>query len=150
MKDMYENTPSNVLKHVIKDFNTKYEKVLKMKMKFDELSVRDSSLCLTTSVDSDINEKLCDVTGNYMGVSMNLTLIYRVCSTRTNSSEHLNYISTLDDIYEKLKSVFTGIKLDNAYVDSVSLLHGAKLDMTYDGGIKDFKLMFSVYYERRI
>lgn len=147
---MYENTPSNVLKQVIEDFNSKYYKIIKLKMKFDELPVRGTGLCLTTCVDSDISEKPCDVTGNYMGVSMKLTLIYMVDGQKTNSSETLNYISTLDDIYDRLKSVFTDIELDNAYVDRVNLLQKARLDASVDGGIKYFKLNFSVYYERRV
>lgn len=139
---------ADIIKSVIDYLNTEYPKSIP-KISFDELSTSKDSICITTSEDSKPIEKVADVTGKWLSGVVNISIVYRAMLV-TNGLNDLSYIKVIDDIYNFVKSNYKSIKNNDFYIDSVSQVSGGLLDVIYQGGVKDFKGIVKLSYERRL
>lgn len=138
-----------VIRSLIDYINKNYKFNDKFKVTFDSLQTNRDSVCLTTTVDSTPVEKPADVTGDYLSGTLRLAIIYRLMQV-PNESKDLEAINAVDDLYRFIKSKYKEIKGETFFIDKVSQISGAKLDTVYAGGIKDYRGILELNYERQV
>lgn len=146
---MLNDGQSVVTRNIIAFMNENFEFNGKYRLDFDKLSTSKDSMCLTTTKDSAPVEKPADVTGGYVSGTLRLGIVLRVMKVQSGMQD-LDYIKICDALYQFLKSNYRSIKNDEFYIDKVSQISGAKLDAVYQGGVKDFRGIFEVTYERKV
>lgn len=147
---MYKNRPTDIIRQSLKIFNDKHYKTLGVQLRFDEVDLSNRSLCLTTSLDSNVKEEIADVTGQYNKVTMDMALLYRTRSSLTDASKHLDYMDFLRDVYDKYSDVVKTMPMDRAYLVNIKSIKEPVLNQAYDGGLKDFVMILRLVYERRV
>lgn len=138
-----------VINSLIDYINSNYKFPGKYKLLFDELFTNKDSICITTVTDSTPNEKLADVTGGYVVGTIRLSIVFRMMKS-SSGIQDLDAISIVDSLYSYIKSVYKSVNSDIFYIDKVSQISGAKLDTVYPGGVKDFRGIFELSYERKV
>lgn len=144
---MLNKGQARVLQTLIDYINDNYKPENKRKLLFDELSTSKDSICLATSTDSAPTEKLADVTGNYYAGTLTVNIVLRIMKN-AKGIDDLTAISECDDLYSFILSNYKNITADDFYIDKITQLSGAKLDSVYSGGVKDYKGIFTISYER--
>lgn len=145
---MLSDGQAKVIKALVDYVNKNYKFKGKYKLAFDELSTSRDSICVTTTGDSIPYERP-DVTGTYMSGTVDLAIVLRRMKTSSSETD-LDCISEVDDLYKYIKSIYKEINSNTFFVDWVSLVSGAKLDVAYAGGIKDYRGIFTLTYERKV
>lgn len=145
---MLSDGQAKVIKALVDYVNKHYKFKGKYKLAFDELSTSRDSICVTTTGDSIPYEKP-DVTGTYVSGTVDLAIVLRRMKTSSSETD-LDCISEVDDLYKYIKSIYKEINSNTFFVDWVSLVSGAKLDVAYAGGIKDYRGIFTLTYERKV
>jgi hypothetical protein len=147
---MFSSAQSGIIKLVVDFINENFSKETGVEIPnitFDELSVDEDSICLSSVKDNPNTEKLADCTGKYYSGVLPLSIIYRVMQS-VDGIDDLNYIDIIDTLVFYLRNNKDRLETDNFYVESISQLQGGKLDTVYDGNVKDFRGMFQINYER--
>lgn len=145
---MLSEGQAKVIKALVDYVNQHYRFEGKYKLAFDELSTSRDSICITTTGDSVPYEKP-DVTGTYMHGTVDLAIVLRRMKTNSSDSD-LECISEVDNLYKYIKSIYKEIDSNTFFIDWVALISGAKLDVAYAGGIKDYRGIFTLTYERKV
>lgn len=146
---MLSSNQSKIITDLIDYINKSYNARDIPNIVFDELSVKKDSICISTYQDSSPVEKVSDVIGSYVTGTLTLNIVYRVMSITSGNSD-LDFIAIVDDIYNFIMSNYKLLQGDNYYIDKVSQISGAKLDTVYSGGVKDFRGIFEISYERKV
>lgn len=145
---MLSDGQAKVIKALVDYVNKHYKFKGRYRLTFDELSTSRDSICVTTTGDSIPYEKP-DVTGTYVSGTVDLAIVLRRMKTSSSETD-LDCISEVDDLYKYIKSIYKEINSNTFFVDWVSLVSGAKLDVAYAGGIKDYRGIFTLTYERKV
>lgn len=146
---MLNNGQSFILRSLLDYLNDNYTFEGSYKLKFDELSTSKDSICLTTSGDSTPVEKVSDVTGRYLSGTIRIAIVYRMMKASTGSQD-LDAISIIDSLFSFIRSSYKLLMSDKFYITNVSQISGGKLDTAYATGVKDFRGIFELSYERQV
>lgn len=137
----------NVIRGILSFLNTHKDELGIPNIKFDELSTSKDSMCLATTEGSTPVEAIADVTGTAYKGKIELNLIYRVMLSRDGSKD-LDYIGVVDSILDYLKRNYKSIEDEFFFIDNLTEKSRCTLETVYSGGVKDFKCVFVVNYER--
>lgn len=140
---------ANVIRGILSFLNTNRQYLGIPNIKFDELSTSKDSMCLATTEGSTPVENIADVTGTAFRGKIELNLIYRVMLSRDGSND-LNYIGVVDSILDYLKKNYKSIEDNFFFIDNLTEKSRCTLETVYSGGVKDFKCVFVVNYERSV
>ena len=80
---------------------------------------------------------------------MRLSIVFRMMKS-SSGMQDLDAISVVDSLYSYIKNVYKSVNSDIFYIDKVSQISGAKLDTVYQSGVKDFRGIFELSYERKV
>ncbi len=116
---------------------------------FDELSTQRDSICITTAPESQLFERVADVTGTAFRGEIHVSLTYRVMLDKSGNND-LKYIDLLEGVYQFLYNSYDTIGDETFFIGDIRQERGALLDTVYQSGVKDFNLLFVVYYERSV
>lgn len=139
----------NVIRGILSFLNTNKSELGIPSIKFDELSTSKDSMCLATTEGSTPVESIADVTGTAFRGKIELNLIYRVMLSRDGSKD-LDYIGVVDSILDYLKKNYKSIEDSFFFIDNLTEKSRCTLETVYSGGVKDFKCVFIVNYERSV
>ena len=139
----------NVIRGILSFLNTNKAELGIPNIKFDELSTSKDSMCLATTEGSTPVETIADVTGTAYKGKLELNLIYRVMLSRDGSKD-LDYIGVVDNILDYLKRNYKSIEDNFFFIDNLTEKSRCTLETVYSGGVKDFKCVFVVNYERSV
>lgn len=145
---MLSKGQADVIKSIVDYINTNYKNATIPKVLFDELSTSKDSICITTAEDTTPSEKMADVCGGWLRGVVDISLTYRKMLLDKGNKD-LEVIKQLDDIYDFIRKNYKSIETDDCFIEQVTQKSGAKLDAVYQGGVKDFKGIISIVYERR-
>lgn len=142
------NKYQSLIVEKIRDYLNANKTVLGIpKIAIDELSTQRDSISMGIESGEGSIERIADCTGTaYAGV-LRISFVYRVMQS-VNGNDDLTYITLLDNLYNFLRMNYKSISINNAFIDSVSQNQGAVLSQVYQGGVKDYKTMVNVTYER--
>ena len=144
---MLNKGQSMVVNALIDYINDNYQFEGKYRLAFDELQTSKNSICLTTSSETAPYEKIADVTGTAYTGTVTLAIVYRVMKTEKGIQD-LEHIGVVDSLYDFIKANYKSVKSEDFFIDKITQNSGGKLDATYSGGIKDFRGIFTLNYER--
>lgn len=117
------------------------------KITIDELSTQKDSLSMGIENGAGSTEQIADCTGTAIAGTIQVSFVYRVMQTMSGN-EDMTYTTLLDNIFNFLRTNYKSISINNAFIDSVSQNQGAVLSQVYQGGVKDYKTIIIVTYER--
>jgi hypothetical protein len=137
----------SVIRGILSFLNTHRNELGIPSIKFDELSTSKDSMCLATTEGSTPVETVADVTGTAFRGKVELNLIYRVMLSRDGTKD-LDYIGVVDSILDYLKKNYKSIEDEFFFIDNLTEKSRCTLETVYSGGVKDFKGIFVVNYER--
>lgn len=137
----------NVIRGILSFLNANKSELNIPNIKFDELSTSKDSMCLATTEGSTPIETIADVTGTAFRGKLELNLIYRVMLSRDGSKD-LDYIGVVDNVLDYLKKNYKSIEDNFFFIDNLTEKSRCTLETVYSGGVKDFKGIFVVSYER--
>lgn len=142
------NKYQSLIVEKIRDYLNANKTVLGIpKIAIDELSTQRDSISMGIESGEGSIERIADCTGTaYAGV-LRISFVYRVMQS-VSGNDDLTYITLLDNLYNFLRMNYKSISINNAFIDSVSQNQGAVLSQVYQGGVKDYKTMVNVTYER--
>lgn len=146
MTSLYQSMVLNAVKDALNSVRETLELPL---VRVDELNTQGDSASVGIEEGSGSIERLSDCTGTAMHGVLRISLVYRVMQSVVGSDD-LKYATILDNAYQYLRQNYKSIDLTNAFIDSVSQPSGAVLSAIYQGGVKDFKTIIVVEYERRV
>lgn len=139
----------NVIRGILSFLNTNSHYLGIPTIKFDELSTSKDSMCLATTEGSTPVETIADVTGTAYKGKIELNLIYRVMLSRDGAKD-LDYIGVVDNVLDYLKKNYKSIEDNFFFIDNLTEKSRCTLETVYSGGVKDFKCVFVVNYERSV
>lgn len=142
------NKYQSLIVEKIRDYLNSNKTVLGIpKIAIDELSTQRDSISMGIESGEGSIERIADCTGTaYAGV-LRISFVYRVMQS-VSGNDDLTYITLLDNLYNFLRLNYKSVSINNAFIDSVSQNQGAVLSQVYQGGVKDYKTMVNVTYER--
>lgn len=142
------NKYQSLIVEKIRDYLNANKTVLGIpKIAIDELSTQRDSISMGIESGEGSIERIADCTGTaYAGV-LRISFVYRVMQS-VSGNDDLTYITLLDNLYNFLRMNYKSVSINNAFIDSVSQNQGAVLSQVYQGGVKDYKTMVNVTYER--
>lgn len=142
------NKYQSLIVEKIRDYLNSNKTVLGIpKIAIDELSTQRDSISMGIESGEGSIERIADCTGTaYAGV-LRISFVYRVMQS-VSGNDDLTYITLLDNLYNFLRMNYKSVSINNAFIDSVSQNQGAVLSQVYQGGVKDYKTMINVTYER--
>lgn len=142
------NKYQSLIVEKIRDYLNANKTVLGIpKIAIDELSTQRDSISMGIESGEGSIERIADCTGTaYAGV-LRISFVYRVMQS-VSGNDDLTYITLLDNLYNFLRINYKSVSINNAFIDSVSQNQGAVLSQVYQGGVKDYKTMVNVTYER--
>lgn len=142
------NKYQSLIVEKIRDYLNANKTVLGIpKIAIDELSTQRDSISMGIESGEGSIERIADCTGTaYAGV-LRISFVYRVMQS-VSGNDDLTYITLLDNLYNFLRMNYKSVSIDNAFIDSISQNQGAVLSQVYQGGVKDYKTMVNVTYER--
>lgn len=155
MLTILNNSQAAIIKDIVDYINTNIKDTDDLKLpelKVDELSVRNDSICITTTGDTVPTEKLADVTGLYVTGSLTLSVVYRkmLVNKGNDDLKITNELDTIIDFISQRKNYKNILNDDlNYFVSKITVKQMSRLDKVFDGGVKDFKGIIVVEYERR-
>lgn len=145
---IYKGTQAGIITSLIDLINENFREELGLEVKFDELETNKNSICLTTAVDSKVTEVETDVTGGSVTMYIRLCFIYRLLDKSGSGDKNLDIIDKLDNLFYFLREKADEIDFEDGKLERVKLEYGAKLDRTFQGGIKDFRNCFVIKFTR--
>ena len=142
------NKYQSLIVEKIRDYLNANKTVLGIpKIAIDELSTQRDSISMGIESGEGSIERIADCTGTaYAGV-LRISFVYRVMQS-VSGNDDLTYTTLLDNLYNFLRMHYKSVSINNAFIDSVSQNQGAVLSQVYQGGVKDYKTMVNVTYER--
>lgn len=141
-------TVSGIIKNIIDYLNYNKSSSLPT-IRFDLLSVKDDSCCITTA-NQALNEHLADVTGMWVEGTIQLKVMYRqlVNVKGTDELQLLDIVDSLVDmIVQNYKSIYEGA--EDWFIYSVSDIQPAKLERVYQNSCKDYSGTLVITYNRK-
>lgn len=142
------STRTNITNSILTALNANTELTGGLKVKFDELSVQNDSMCLSFS-DTDVTgEVFSDVTGTAMSGKFLLEIYYRVVS-KTNNTDDLSSIDVLDSIVGYIRDSFKYTSINESITD-IKVSISPRLKKSYVNKTRDFFTQTIVSYERMV
>lgn len=142
-------TVSGIIKNIIDYLNYNKSSSLPT-IRFDLLSVKDDSCCITTA-NQALNEHIADVTGMWVEGTIQLKVMYRqlVNVKGTDELQLLDIVDSLVDmIVQNYKSIYEGA--EDWFIEKVSDVQPAKLERVYQNSCKDFSSTLVITYNRKV
>lgn len=142
-------TVSGIIENIIDYLNYNKSSSLPT-IRFDMLSVKDDSCCITTA-NQELNEHLADVTGMWAEGTIKLKVMYRqlVNVKGIDELQLLDIVDSLVDmIVQNYKSIYEGA--EDWFIDRVSDVQPAKLERVYQNSCKDFSSTLVITYNRKV
>ena len=142
-------TVSGIIENIIDYLNYNKSSSLPT-IRFDMLSVKDDSCCITTA-NQELNEHLADVTGMWAEGTIKLNVMYRqlVNVKGIDELQLLDIVDSLVDmIVQNYKSIYEGA--EDWFIDRVSDVQPAKLERVYQNSCKDFSSTLVITYNRKV
>lgn len=119
------------------------------KVKIDELSTQKDSISMGIEAGTSSVEVASDCTGTSMHGTLRISIVYRVMQS-VEGNDDLGYCTLLDSVYHYLRKSYKSISISGAFIDNVTQPEGSVLSHVYQGGVKDYKTVVAVEYERSI
>lgn len=142
-------TVSGIINNIIDYLNNNKSSSLPT-IRFDLLSVKEDSCCVTTA-NQALNEHLADVTGMWVEGTIQLKVMYRQLVNVKGIDELplLDIVDSLVDmIVQNYKSIYEGA--EDWFIDRVSDVQPAKLERVYQNSCKDFSSTLVITYNRKV
>lgn len=142
-------TVSGIINNIIDYLNYNKSSSLPT-IRFDLLSVKEDSCCVTTA-NQALNEHLADVTGMWVEGTIQLKVMYRQLVNVKGIDELplLDIVDSLVDmIVQNYKSIYEGA--EDWFIDRVSDVQPAKLERVYQNSCKDFSSTLVITYNRKV
>lgn len=117
------------------------------KVAVDELSTQKDSISVGIETGEGSKERIADCTGTAFSGSLRVSLVYRAMQS-VSGMDDLTYTTLLDNCYQYLRVNYKSISGTNWFIDGITQPEGAVLSQVYQGGVKDFKTIILVEYER--
>lgn len=141
---------ADIIKSIISFLNyNKDDSIIPQKIRFDLLSIKDDSICLSTA-NQNLQEQPTDVTGGaWVQGTIQLKLIYRKLVAVSEESDY-SFTDKLDYLSDLLVKSYKQINDDaeNWFIYDTRDKQPAKLEKVYENGTKDYSTIISVVYQR--
>ena len=142
------STRTNITNSILTALNANTELTDGLIVKFDELSVLNDSMCLSFSSSDVTGEVFSDVTGTTMSGKFLLEIYYRVVS-KTNNTDDLSSLDTLDSIVGYIRNTFEYVA-NNESITDIKVSISPRLKSSYANKTRDFFTQIIVSYERMV
>lgn len=119
------------------------------KVSVDELSTQKDSISVGIETGEGSKERIADCTGTAYSGTLRVSLVYRAMQS-VSGMDDLNYMTLLDNCYQYLRANYKSISGTGWFLDGITQPEGAVLSQVYQGGVKDFKTIILVEYERSV
>lgn len=119
------------------------------KVSIDELSTQKDSISVGIETGSGSQERVADCTGTAYSGTLRVSLVYRAMQS-VSGMDDIEYATLLDNCYQYLRTNYKSISGSTWFIDGITQPEGAVLSQVYQGGVKDFKTIILVEYERSV
>lgn len=142
--------PSSLIKDLISYLRENYTFPTDVKLDFNMLNTGKTCMCLALNEDNKVIEKVADVTGTAMSGTIILDVVYRTMAL-TNGLSDLDMTEVIDSLIDFIKLNYReNVGVTGFFVESIKCDSRGVLSKVYQGGVRDYKGIFTLKYERMV
>lgn len=144
------SVPSSIVKDLISYLRDNYTFPTGVKLDFNMLNTSKSCMCLALNNDNTITEKVSDVTGLYVTGTIVFDVVYRTMAL-TNGTSDLDATEVIDNLIDFIKLNYKqNVGVNGFFVEKITCNSSGVLSRVYQGGVRDYKGIFTLTYERMV